>query len=155
MQKQYRLNVAAIVLSSKYPDKCEFFVALRSDIKNAWQFPQGGIDKAETPKEALLRELLEEIGTNNIDIISEYPEWITYDFPKLVAPRMHPYSGQTQKYFLVRLRDNNNINLNWQDIPEFEKYQFVTYQELMQKASYLKRSVYKRVIDHFIKEGYI
>ena len=32
-QKTYRPNVAAVILSSKYPDKCEFFVAHRSDIK--------------------------------------------------------------------------------------------------------------------------
>ena len=51
-QKSYRPNVAAVILSSRYPDKCEFFVAHRSDIKNAWQFPQGGIDEGETPREA-------------------------------------------------------------------------------------------------------
>jgi len=55
-KKIYRPNVAAVILSSKYPDKCEFFVAHRSDIQNAWQFPQGGIDEGETPREALKRE---------------------------------------------------------------------------------------------------
>ncbi len=62
--KSYRPNVAAVILSSRYPYKCEFFVAHRSDIRNAWQFPQGGIDEGETPREALKRELLEEIWAN-------------------------------------------------------------------------------------------
>jgi len=32
--------------------------------QNAWQFPQGGIKRYETPKEALYRELWEEIGVS-------------------------------------------------------------------------------------------
>ena len=68
--KTYRPNVAAIILSPKYPLVCELFIASRTDIRNAWQFPQGGIDKSESPKEALFRELKEEIGTNQVDIIA-------------------------------------------------------------------------------------
>lgn len=106
--KTYRPNVAAIILSPKYPLTCELFIASRTDIKNAWQFPQGGIDKSETPKEALFRELKEEIGTNKVDIIAEYPEWISYDFPPQVVKKMYPYDGQIQKYFLVRLQEQRD-----------------------------------------------
>ena len=53
--KRYRPNVAAVVLSCEYPNKCEILVALRGDIEGAWQFPQGGIDEGESPKEALFR----------------------------------------------------------------------------------------------------
>lgn len=72
-EKKYRPNVAAIVLSSKYPDKCELFIAKRTDVADAWQFPQGGIDEGESPREALFRELKEEIGTNNIEIVGKFP----------------------------------------------------------------------------------
>ena len=51
--KKYRPNVAAIVLSAKYPHTCEIFIASRTDVENAWQFPQGGIDEGESSKEAL------------------------------------------------------------------------------------------------------
>ena len=154
-KKSYRPNVAAIILSSKYPDKCEFFVAHRSDIKNAWQFPQGGIDEGETPQEALYRELLEEIGCNNVEILGEFPEWITYDFPNASRGKQYPFDGQTQKYFLVRLKEESKIDLNAFDIPEFKEYEFVVYGELFKKVTYFKRRVYRRVIDHFIKEGLI
>ena len=80
--KKYRPNVAAVILSSAYPRECRFFIAHRLDIKGAWQFPQGGIDEGESPKAALFRELEEEIGTNNVEVISECPNWIQYDFPK-------------------------------------------------------------------------
>ena len=153
--KSYRPNVAAVILSSKYPEKCEFFIAHRSDIKNAWQFPQGGIDEGETPEEALLRELQEEIGCNTIEILGEYPEWITYDFPATARGKQYPFDGQTQKYFLVRLKECATIDLEAYDIPEFKEYEFVDYESLFSRVTYFKRKVYRRVIDHFIKEGLI
>ncbi len=154
-KKRYRPNVAAVILSPKYPDKCEFFIAHRSDIKNAWQFPQGGIDEGETPEEALKRELLEEIGCNDVEILGEFPEWITYDFPKVARGKCYPFDGQTQKYFLVRLKEDANINLKAFEIPEFEEYEFVAYEELFKKVTYFKRKVYRKVIDYFIQEGLI
>lgn len=154
-KKSYRPNVAAVILSSKYPDKCEFFVAHRSDIKNAWQFPQGGIDKGETPREALSRELLEEIGCNNVEILGEFPEWISYDFPKVSRGKTYPFDGQTQKYFLVRLREEARIDLCAYDIPEFKEYEFVEYDQLFKKVTYFKRKIYRQVIDYFIDEGLI
>ena len=155
-EKRYRPNVAAVILSSNYPHKCEFFLGKRSDIKNAWQFPQGGIDEGETPVEALLRELQEEIGCNSVEVIAEYPHWIKYDFPNGVSSRkMYPFDGQIQKYFLVKLKHNAKINLDGYHDPEFEDYRYVEYGQLLKKATYFKRKVYRRVIEHFVKEGYI
>jgi putative (di)nucleoside polyphosphate hydrolase len=155
-QKRYRPNVAAVILSSDYPQKCEFFLGKRSDIKNVWQFPQGGIDDGETPVEALLRELQEEIGCNSVDVIAEYPHWIKYDFPNgAVARKMYPFDGQTQKYFLVKLKDSAKINLDSYHEPEFEEYRYVEYEQLLKKATYFKRRVYRRVIEHFVREGHI
>jgi len=154
-QKKYRPNVAAVILSSKYPESCEFFLAHRNDMDGIWQFPQGGIDDGETPQEALLRELEEEIGTSNVEIIAEYPEWITYDFAKGSSHKLYSFDGQSQKYFLVRLKDNSDIRLDAFITPEFMEYQFLEYDKLMQKASYLKKRVYKKVIDYFKNEGLI
>jgi len=155
-KKRYRPNVAAVILSSNYPHKCEFFLGKRSDVKNVWQFPQGGIDKDETPREALLRELKEEIGCNRVDIIAEYPYWIKYDFPNgVTARKMYPFDGQVQKYFLVKLKSDAQIQLDSFYEPEFEDYRYVEYEQLLKKATYFKRRVYRRVIEHFVREGYI
>ena len=110
--KKFRPNVAAIVLSAKYPHTCEIFIASRTDVENAWQFPQGGIDEGETAKEALFRELEEEIGTKEIEIIAEYPRWVSYEFPPAIAKRMYPYDGQRQKYYLVKLKKGARVNIN-------------------------------------------
>jgi len=155
-KKRYRPNVAAVILSSNYPHKCEFFLGKRSDVKNTWQFPQGGIDNDETPREALLRELQEEIGCSCVDVIAEYPYWIKYDFPNgVTARKMYPFDGQTQKYFLVKLKTNAEIKLDSFHEPEFEDYRYVEYEQLLKKATYFKRRVYRRVIEHFVREGYI
>ena len=153
MLKKYRPNVAAVILSPKYPEKVEILVAKRNDV-DAWQFPQGGIDEGESPKEALLRELKEEIGTDDIEIIAEMPEWLSYDFPKRIAQKMYPYDGQRQKYFLVKLKNSAKINLNT-EIPEFDSYKFVKLNELFKYVKSFKRPVYKKVIEYFKQNGYL
>lgn len=150
----YRPNVAAVILSERYPNICEFFIAQRNDIKNAWQFPQGGIDSDETPIDALYRELKEEIGTDDIEIISEYPKWLHYDFPKYAKKKLYPFKGQKQKYFLVKIKNEKNINLKTKT-PEFNKYKFVNYNDVFNNTVFFKRSIYKIVLEYFKKEGYI
>lgn len=152
--KQYRPNVAAVIVSAAYPFKCELFIASRNDIVDAWQFPQGGIDSGETPRIALLRELEEEIGTNDIEIIGEYPHWLQYDFPQKIAQKMYPFDGQTQKYFLVRLKKDAKINLATKE-PEFCSFKFVEISKVFDYITYFKRPVYKQVLDYFKKEGYL
>ncbi len=146
--------MAAIVLSPDYPEKCEFMIARRKGMRKGWQFPQGGIDPEESLETALRRELKEEIGTDQVEIIAEYPEWISYDFPKNSRnPRRYPYKGQRQKYFLVRLKPEAVIDLEAFEIPEFEEYKFVDMEELFRRITFFKRKVYRQVIDHFVKEG--
>lgn len=152
--KNFRPNVAAIVLSAKYPHTCEIFIASRTDVENAWQFPQGGIDDGESAKEALFRELEEEIGTREVEIIAEYPKWVSYEFPPAIAKKMQPYDGQIQKYFLVKLKKGAKININT-EIPEFSEYKFVPTKNIYDYITFFKRTVYKQVLKYFRNEGYI
>jgi len=152
--KRYRPNVAAVIVSAKYPFQCQLFIASRSDIEGAWQFPQGGIDEGETPQEALYRELEEEIGTGDVEIIAEYPEWLQYDFPQKIAQKMYPFDGQSQKYFLVRLKKDAKIDIATKE-PEFCDFKFVSLEEVFDFITYFKRPVYKQVLEYFKKEGYL
>jgi len=154
VKKNYRPNVAAIVLSAKYPEKCEIFIASRTDVENAWQFPQGGIDEGESANEALYRELEEEIGTREIEIIAEYPEWVSYDFPPAIAKKMYPFDGQIQKYYLVKLKKGAKVNINT-EIPEFSEYKFVPTKNIYDYITFFKRTVYKQVLKYFRNEGFI
>ncbi|MFT5660381.1 MAG: putative (di)nucleoside polyphosphate hydrolase [Sulfurimonas sp.] len=148
----YRPNVAMIIVSNNYPQKKEIFIAQRNDLKDIWQFPQGGIDKGEEVHEALFRELEEEIGTDKAKIIGEYPAWISYDFPEKIAKKMKPYKGQTQRYFLLKLKKNAKINLNTEH-PEFDEYKFVSVNEVLGLTAHFKKPVYEKVINYFKNEG--
>ena len=150
----YRPNVAMIIVSSDYPDKKEIFIAQRNDLLDIWQFPQGGIDKGEEVQEALFRELEEEVGTAKAKIIAEYPEWISYDFPDKIARKMKPYIGQTQRYFLMRLKKSAVINLATEH-PEFISHKFVSVDDVLNHTAHFKKPVYETVINHFKKEGYL
>lgn len=154
MQKRYRPNVSAVILSSKYPKIKEIFLAERIDLKDIWQFPQGGIDDGESEEDALFRELKEEIGTDNITIIDKYPEWISYDFPNTMSKKRYNYDGQTQKYFLVKLNDNNDINIQTK-VPEFSRYKFVKFEDIYEQINHFKKPVYTKVLEYFSMKGYI
>jgi len=153
-QRPFRPNVAAIILSPEYPKKKRIFLAERSDITTIWQFPQGGIDRGETPREALFRELKEEIGTDDIEVIAEYPEWISYEYPDDVAKKRRPFYGQTQRYFLVRLKRRAKIDLDTKH-PEFSDYEFVKLKHLYDGMTHFKKPIYQKVIKYFKAEGYL
>ncbi len=148
----YRPNVAMIIVSNDYPKRKEIFIAHRSDLDGVWQFPQGGIDEGEEVQEALFRELEEEIGTDKAKIVGEYPEWISYDFPEKIAKKMKPYKGQTQRYFLLKLKKSAVINLDTKH-PEFDKFKFVSVEDVLNHTAHFKKPVYKKVIKYFIEEG--
>ena len=151
---KYRKNVAAIIVGNDYPKRKRVFLAERSDVAGAWQFPQGGIDKGEKVKEALFRELKEEIGTDMIKIIAKYPKWVSYDFPPKVAKRMRPYKGQKQRYFLVKLKKGAKIDIDTKH-REFSAYRFVKPKRVLQEVSSFKKPVYKKVVKYFMKKGYL
>lgn len=153
MEKIYRPNVAIVVLSADYPTSKDVFIAERSDLNNIWQFPQGGIDEGETPEDALFRELEEEIGTRDVKIVAEFPEWISYDFPSHVAKKMKPFAGQRQRYYLVQLLPEAKVSIDT-EIPEFSDFKFVDFTELPKYIAHFKRPVYEKVLSYFKEEGY-
>ena len=155
MEKKYRPNVAAVILAPSYPFDCRIFIAQRCDMTGIWQFPQGGIDEGETPQEALKRELKEEIGTDEIDVLSDYPQCLGYYFPECTASmKFYNFDGQTQKYFLVRLRPSAKININTKK-PEFNEYKFINSSDVLGDVNHFKKPIYSKVIGYFKEKGFI
>lgn len=128
------------------------FVARRIDLADeAWQMPQGGIDLGESPREAALRELEEEIGTAKAEFIAETKRWLTYEFPPELSgkPWGGRYRGQRQKWFALRFTGTDrDIDLNTAH-PEFNAWKWVNARDLPALIVPFKRQVYIRVIEEF------
>jgi putative (di)nucleoside polyphosphate hydrolase len=128
-------------------------VARRADMPAtpAWQMPQGGINPGETPRQAALRELEEEIGTAKAQILAESRDWMTYDFPGRLASRMWDgrYRGQRQKWFLMRFTGSDaDIDVATEH-PEFDDWRWVEPEQLPALIVAFKRRIYVEVLTEF------
>lgn len=145
----YRDNVCCVVF-------CDDKFLLLQGIgwpKVWWKFPQGGIDDQETLEEAALRELKEETGSSNFQIIGKSKYSNLYDWNdqsrRLAGNR---WRGQSQKYVLVKylgLLDKIQVNPR-----ETQDYQWVTLVDLWQHISHRDKNFtnYCQTIKKVLKE---
>jgi len=146
--KPYRNCVGLLVINKNG----DVFIGKRIDSNlNAWQMPQGGIEADEDPKTAGIREMEEEIGTKNAELIGEMSEWLNYDIPENLSHRLWngKYKGQTQKWLAFKfLGDDSELNIKTK-VPEFKEWKWENHKNLPSLAVPFKRDIYKKVIKEF------
>ncbi|MBI13951.1 MAG: RNA pyrophosphohydrolase [Deltaproteobacteria bacterium] len=126
-------------------------VAERLDYPGNWQMPQGGIDSGETPAQAAMRELKEEIGTNHAEIMERAKGWLFYDLPEhLKGERLKgKYRGQKQIWFAMLFKGNDSeINLQTKK-PEFIDWNWVELENVIDLIVPFKKTVYESVVEQF------
>ncbi len=146
-KKNYRKGVGIIIVNADG----QFFLGKRIGAE-AWQFPQGGIDEGETPKEALYRELHEETGLaeNKVEVLAISKRWLVYHIPHVFQRSRKKYDGAMQKWFLLKLTGNNkDINLNAIDHAEFDAWKWGDEVMAIKSVIRFKRAVYQSILSEF------
>jgi len=150
----YRPNVGAVLFNRA--GSC--FVGRRIDMPpghdHVWQFPQGGIDPGETPRDALWRELAEEVGTTNAEILAECADWLTYDLPPHLLATLFGgrFRGQRQLWFALRfLGDDREIDIASSAHAEFSEWRWVALADAPSMAIDFKRPIYERLAVEFAR----
>lgn len=130
------------------------FVGQRKDrFTEAWQMPQGGIDKGEAPRDAALRELEEEtgVGREAVTVIAETQGWVPYELPHDLVPKLWKgkYRGQEQKWFLMRFEGSDDLVNIETEHQEFSAWKWMPVGELLDSIVPFKRGVYEVVLSEF------
>ena len=140
-----RIGVGIVVLNLNN----QVFVGKRKDNpNNKWQMPQGGVGQNESFMDAMKRELYEETGLKNIEIIKELDYWMEYELPKNLVGVIWKgkYRGQKQKWFVLRFTGSENeINLKTKN-PEFIEWKWINIEELTYVIVDFKKEVYKKLV---------
>ena len=145
--KKYRPNVCAVI-KRKIDTSILFCHRKGFEPDKGWQFPQGGIDTQKNLIDELKRELLEEIGTNDIVVIRILPKHYYYDFPlDLKNVKYNNYKGQKQKWVFVELQEDNFQLPVQNDTAEFDDYQWIKPYEAIARIVEFKKEVYKQALN--------
>ena len=143
----FRPNVGIMLAN----DQGQLLWARRVGGHDAWQFPQGGISAGETPEQALYRELHEEVGlpSEAVEVLGSTKGWLRYRLPRrFIREGQKPLCiGQKQKWFLLRLLEADAaVQLDQNEKPEFDHWQWVSYWYPLNQVISFKREVYRRAM---------
>jgi putative (di)nucleoside polyphosphate hydrolase len=143
----FRPNVGIVIAN----DDGRLLWARRVGGRDAWQFPQGGIQEGESAEDALYRELLEEVGleADAVELVASTRGWLRYRLPRRYQRKgQTPVCvGQKQKWYLLRmLAPDDAICLDRNHKPEFDRWEWVSYWYPLNQVVFFKREVYRRAL---------
>jgi putative (di)nucleoside polyphosphate hydrolase len=121
----------------------------RSDIPNAWQMPQGGLEEGEEPLPAVLREIREETGipSSQLELVGAYPELLAYELPPH-ARSQKTGRGQVQYWFLLKLTGRGDA-IDLHRSTEFRAWCWMPLEHLIDEAVEFRVPIYRRLAAYF------
>lgn len=142
----FRPNVGIVLLNQK--NQVFWGKRIRT---HSWQFPQGGIDRGETPEQAMFRELHEEVGLqpHHVRLLARTRDWLRYEVPDRYIRRdaRGHYKGQKQIWYLLQLLGHDwDLNLRATNHPEFDAWRWNDYWVPLDVVVEFKRGVYEMAL---------
>lgn len=133
----HRVAVLAIIQNKEGK-----FLMMRRSVTKEWHFVRGGIEEGESKREALTRELSEEAGITEFDVLGESKEPFTFDYPKDHPSR---FTSQTNHLFAVRAEEP----ITYPD-GEMDQHKWLTYAETITNTIWPDTvKMFKRVCEEF------
>jgi len=140
----FRAGVGAVIMN---PSGC-VFAAERMSAPGSWQFPQGGLNEAETSRTALYREVFEETGIRegDLELIATAPEPLVYELP-IEAQSHKTGRGQVQRWYLLRFKGSDEtIRI---DKKEFSAWEWRVFAEVVEQSVDFRKPVYRQLLNLF------
>ena len=143
----YRAGVGIVLVNGR---GLVFSGRRRDNRAHPWQMPQGGLQESETPRQAALREVREELGTNAVSILEFRPDWLYYDYPAPESSkRATVFRGQRHLWYLLRFEGGDrDIELGGKD-GEFAEWRWSSPAEIIDEAVPFKQPAYRQVMRYF------
>lgn len=118
-------------------------VGERSDVKGAWQLPQGGVEPGESTLTALYREMKEEIGAGEFRVISIASRQVRYQFPAtLKSGPAKNYAGQVQQWYKVEFDPGVSWDVSKKD-GEFRGFEWRSVDSVIEGIVDWKKNAYR------------
>lgn len=117
---------AGAVVFYKSSDTVEYLL-LHYEVGH-WGFPKGHIEQGEREQETLEREVREETGIENIEIIPGFKEFISYTFRR----RKNEMVFKTVTYYLARVKVKE-VRLSFEHID----YKWLKYKEAIKLLTFM------------------
>ena len=141
----FRAGAGAVIINAQGL----VLVLERADVPGAWQLPQGGLDAAEEPVQAIFREVAEEtgVGQRDLELLEAYPGLLCYELPTEMRSEKTG-RGQAQYWYLFRFQgDADGIDVA--SGGEFRAWRWIAFDEILAACADFRRPVYLALADRF------